>query len=156
LSDMSDREGRAKLEGLNLVELDGNIGILCNGAGLTMATMDMVKKFGGKPANFLDVGGGSDSAKTLFALNIVAENPQVTVILLNILGGITACDQVAGALIEFMERHPEKSLVVRLRGHNQEKAQQMLRSSGLELIPDLQAAVEEAVRRSKNAVGARK
>ena len=154
LTDLTDRECRAKLMGLNLVELDGNIGILCNGAGLTMATMDMVKKFGGEPANFLDVGGGSDQEKTLFALEIVNENPDVKVILLNILGGITACDEVAGALVTFMKKNPETNLVVRLRGNNQDAAEKMLAQSGLKLIPDLVSAVEEAVKRSKAPVAA--
>ena len=150
MAGLSDREARAKLLGLNLVELDGTIGILCNGAGLTMATMDMVKYFGGQPANFLDVGGGSDKDKTLFALDIVNENPDVKVILLNILGGITACDEVAGALIEFIKQNPHRQMVVRLRGNNQDKAAQMLAESGLKLIPDLQTAVKEAVAKSKS------
>lgn len=154
LNDLSDREAKAKLNGLNLVELDGNIGILCNGAGLTMATMDMVKKFGGNPANFLDVGGGSDQEKTLFALEIVNENPAVEVILLNILGGITACDEVAGALITFIKKHPKANLVVRLRGNNQDKAAQMLKESGLNLIPDLDTAVKEAIKQAKTPVSA--
>ncbi len=150
LVDLSERERRAVLTGLNLVELDGNIGILCNGAGLTMATMDMVKAFGGDPGHFLDVGGGSDQAKTLAALEIVNENPKVKVILLNILGGITACDEVAGALVDFMKKYPERQMVVRLRGNNQEAAEQILAKSGLKLIPDLEAAVKEAVSKSKN------
>ena len=150
----TDRECRAKLMGLNLVELDGNIGILCNGAGLTMATMDMVKKYGGQPANFLDVGGGSDQEKTLFALEIVNENPQVKVILLNILGGITACDEVAGALVNFMKKNSEVNLVVRLRGNNQDIAAKMLAESGLKLYPDLDSAVKEAVERSTTPVAA--
>jgi succinyl-CoA synthetase beta subunit len=150
LTDMSDRERRAVLGGLNLVELDGNIGILCNGAGLTMATMDMVKAFGGEPGNFLDVGGGSDQEKTLAALEIVNENPKVKVILLNILGGITACDEVAGALVDFMKKHPDRHMVVRLRGNNQEAAEQILAKSGLKLIPDLESAVKEAVTKSKS------
>lgn len=150
LSDLSVLERRAKLEGLNLVELDGNIGILCNGAGLTMATMDMVKQFGGQPGNFLDVGGGGDQVKTLAALEIVDENPKVDVILLNILGGITACDEVAAALLKFMENHPDRTLIVRLRGNNQDKAQEMLAKSGLKLIPDLEEAVKEAVAKSKS------
>ena len=150
LVDLSDRERRAVLGGLNLVELDGNIGILCNGAGLTMATMDMVKAFGGEPGNFLDVGGGSDQEKTLAALEIVNENPNVKVILLNILGGITACDEVAGALVDFMKKYPERQMVVRLRGNNQEAAEQILAKSGLKLIPDLEAAVKEAVSKSKS------
>ena len=150
LTDMSERERRAVMTGLNLVELDGNTGILCNGAGLTMATMDMVKAFGGEPGNFLDVGGGSDQAKTLAALEIVNENPKVKVILLNILGGITACDEVAGALVDFMKKYPERQMVVRLRGNNQEAAEQILAKSGLKLIPDLEAAVKEAVNKSKS------
>ncbi|MGH9552203.1 MAG: succinate--CoA ligase subunit beta, partial [Terriglobales bacterium] len=157
MSDLSELERRAKLHGLNLVELDGNIGILCNGAGLTMATMDMVKAFGGNPGNFLDAGGGSDQEKTLAALEIVHDNPKVQVILLNILGGITACDEVAGALVQFMERHKDRQIVVRLRGNNQDKAEQMLAKSGLKLYPDLEDAVKEAVARSKSkqAVGAK-
>ncbi len=155
LTDMSVREGRAKLAGLNLVELDGNIGIICNGAGLTMATMDMVKKFGGRPANFLDAGGGSDAEKTLFALEIVNENPDIEVILLNILGGITACDEVAKALVEFRKKHPNRKMSVRLRGNNQDVAAKMLADSGLKLIADVEAAVKDAVAQanSKTPVG---
>lgn len=151
LDELTQRERRAKLTGLNLVELDGNIGILCNGAGLTMATMDMVKSFGGKPANFLDVGGGSDQDKTLAALDIVNENPDVKVILLNILGGITACDEVANALVKFIKRNPNRTLVVRLRGNNQDLAEKILADSGLKLIPGLEDAVTEAVKKSKTA-----
>jgi succinyl-CoA synthetase beta subunit len=157
MSDLSELERRSKMHGLNLVELDGNIGILCNGAGLTMATMDMVKAFGGNPGNFLDAGGGSDQEKTLAALEIVHENPKVDVILLNILGGITACDEVAGALVRFMEKHPERAMVVRLRGNNQDKAEQMLAKSGLKLYPELEDAVKAAVEKSKTkqTVGAK-
>ncbi|MBX9666897.1 MAG: succinate--CoA ligase subunit beta [Candidatus Obscuribacterales bacterium] len=150
LADLPERERRAKLQGLNLVELDGNIGILCNGAGLTMATMDMVKKFGGRPGNFLDVGGGSDQEKTLEALEIVNDNPECDVMLLNILGGITACDEVAQALVQFIKKYPERILVVRLRGNNQDLAEKILAESGLKLIPDLEAAVKEAVEKSKS------
>jgi succinyl-CoA synthetase beta subunit len=148
LDELTERERRAKLTGLNLVELEGNIGIICNGAGLTMATMDMVKAFGGKPANFLDAGGGSDQAKTLTALEIVNENPDIRVILLNILGGITACDDVANALVSFIKKYPHRQLVVRLRGNNQELAEKILADSGLKLFANLEAAVKEAVKRS--------
>jgi succinyl-CoA synthetase beta subunit len=147
--DLPVRERRAKQLGLNLVELEGNIGIICNGAGLTMATMDMVKNFGGNPGNFLDAGGGSDQKKTLEALEIVNDNPNVQVILLNILGGITACDEVAGALVEFIKKHPERAMVVRLRGNNQEIAEKMLGETGVKLYPELEDAVKEAVSRSK-------
>lgn len=149
LVDLPERERRAKLKGLNLVELEGNIGIICNGAGLTMATMDMVKNFGGNPGNFLDAGGGSDQQKTLEAIEIVHENPDCDVILLNILGGITACDEVAGALVEFMKRHPERKMVVRLRGNNQDIAAKMLSESGLTLYPDVEEAVKVAVKTAK-------
>jgi succinyl-CoA synthetase beta subunit len=149
LVDLPERERKAKRLGLNLVELDGNIGIICNGAGLTMATMDMVKNFGGQPGNFLDAGGGSDQEKTLQALEIVHDNPAVKVILLNILGGITACDEVAGALVQFLQRHPERAMVVRLRGNNQDVAEKMLADKGVKLFPDLEDAVKEAVARSK-------
>lgn len=147
--DLPERERRAKKLGLNLVELEGNIGIICNGAGLTMATMDMVKNFGGNPGNFLDAGGGSDQRKTLEALEIVHDNPNVQVILLNILGGITACDEVAGALVDFIKQHPERSMVVRLRGNNQDIAEKMLADKGVKLYPELEDAVKEAVARSK-------
>jgi succinyl-CoA synthetase beta subunit len=147
--DLPERERRAKKLGLNLVELEGNIGIICNGAGLTMATMDMVKNFGGNPGNFLDAGGGSDQRKTLEALEIVNDNPNVQVILLNILGGITACDEVAGALVDFIKKHPERAMVVRLRGNNQEIAEKMLGETGVKLYPELEDAVKEAVARSK-------
>ncbi len=152
--DMSDREKRSKRAGLNLVELDGNIGIMCNGAGLTMATMDLVKAFGGEPGNFLDAGGGSDTEKTLEGLEIVHDNPKCDVILVNILGGITACDEVAQALVAFMKRHPQRKLVVRLRGNNQDVAEKMLAESGLKLYPEIEAAVKEAVAQSKVPAGA--
>jgi succinyl-CoA synthetase beta subunit len=143
--DLPERERKSKKAGLNLVELEGNIGIMCNGAGLTMATMDMVKNFGGNPGNFLDAGGGSDSEKTLAGLEIIQDNPNVKVILLNILGGITACDDVAKALVEFMKRHPERKMIVRLRGNNQDIAEKMLAESGTKLYPDLEDAVKAAV-----------
>lgn len=152
--DLSEREKRSKRAGLNLVELDGNIGILCNGAGLTMATMDLVKAFGGQPGNFLDAGGGSDTEKTLEALEIVHDNPKCDVILVNILGGITACDEVALALVAFMKRHPGRKLIVRLRGNNQDVAEKMLAESGLKLYPELESAVKEAVAQSKVPAGA--
>lgn len=149
MTDLPERERQSKKLGLNLVELDGNIGIMCNGAGMTMATMDMVKNFGGQPGNFLDAGGGSDSEKTLAGLEIIHDNPNVKVILLNILGGITACDEVAIALVEFMKRHPQRKMIVRLRGNNQDIAEKMLAESGTKLYPDLEDAVKAAVAAAK-------
>jgi succinyl-CoA synthetase beta subunit len=150
LNDLSEREKRAAMSGLNLVELgEGNIGILCNGAGLTMATMDLVQFKGGKPANFLDVGGGANRNKVGAALNLVITNPQVKVILINILGGITACDEVAAPLVDFKKKYPDRKLVVRLLGNNQDKARDLLKGTGIEFIDDLDTAVAAAVQASK-------
>lgn len=145
LTDISEREVKAKLAGLNLVELSGKIGIICNGAGLTMATMDLVKNFGGEPANFLDVGGGASEAKVNRALKLVSDNPNVKVILINILGGITACDEVAKALKTFAQNNKDKKLVVRLLGNNQQKAAEIMQGTGIKSIDDLDLAVKEAV-----------
>jgi succinyl-CoA synthetase beta subunit len=146
LNDLSEREKRAAMSGLNLVELgEGSIGILCNGAGLTMATMDLVQFKGGKPANFLDVGGGANRNKVGAALNLVITNPNVKVILINILGGITACDEVAAPLIDFKQKYPNHKLVVRLLGNNQDKARDMLKGTGIEFVDDLDQAVGAAV-----------
>ncbi|MDX1918721.1 MAG: succinate--CoA ligase subunit beta [Candidatus Caenarcaniphilales bacterium] len=146
LNDLSEREKRASMAGLNLVELGaGNIGILCNGAGLTMGTMDLVQYRGGKPANFLDVGGGANQHKVGAALKLVASNEQVKVIFINILGGITACDQVAIPLIDFKKNYPQLKLVVRLLGNNQDKARDLLNGTGIDFIDDLTKAVDTAV-----------
>ena len=146
LNDLSEREQRAAMSGLNLVELgEGSIGILCNGAGLTMATMDLVQFKGGKPANFLDVGGGANRNKVNAALNLVIKNPNVKVILINILGGITACDEVAAPLIDFKQKYPDHKLVIRLLGNNQAKARELLKGTGIEFIDDLDSAVNAAV-----------
>jgi succinyl-CoA synthetase beta subunit len=150
LNDLSEREKRAAMSGLNLVELgEGNIGILCNGAGLTMATMDLVQFKGGNPANFLDVGGGANRNKVGAALNLVITNPKVKVILINILGGITACDEVAAPLVDFKKKYPDRKLVVRLLGNNQDKARDLLKGTGIEFIDDLDQAVGVAVEASK-------
>ena len=145
LTDVSERELKAKIAGLNLVELKGKIGIICNGAGLTMATMDLVKKYGGEPANFLDVGGGADEGRVKRALKLVADNPSVKIILVNILGGITACDEVAKALKVFALENPDKKVVVRLLGNNQDKAAEIMKGTGIKSIDDLDSAVKEAV-----------
>ena len=145
LTDVSERELKAKIAGLNLVELKGKIGIICNGAGLTMATMDLVKKYGGEPANFLDVGGGADEGRVKRALKLVADNPSVKIILVNILGGITACDEVAKALKVFAVENPDKKIVVRLLGNNQDKAAEIMKGTGIKSIDDLDQAVKEAV-----------
>lgn len=145
LTDLSERELKAKIAGLNLVELSGKVGIICNGAGLTMATMDLVKSFGGKPANFLDVGGGADEERVKRALKLVADNHEVKIILVNILGGITACDEVAKALKAFALENPDRKLVVRLLGNNQDKARAIMQETKIKSIDNLDDAVKEAV-----------
>ncbi|MBI2996006.1 MAG: acetate--CoA ligase family protein [Candidatus Melainabacteria bacterium] len=145
LTDLSEREQKAKIVGLNLVELKGKIGIICNGAGLTMATMDLVKQSGGEPANFLDVGGGADQNQVIRALKLVADNPNVKVLLINILGGITACDEVAKALKVFSKENLDRKLIVRLLGNNQEKAREIMKGTGIQSIDDLDSAVKESV-----------
>ena len=145
LTDLSKQEQIAKNAGLNLVELDGNIGIICNGAGLTMATMDLVKNFGGNPANFLDVGGGADERRVIKSLNLVTNNPSVKVLLINILGGITACDEVAKALVSFAKENPKRKVVVRLLGNNQEIANKIMKDAGIKSVDNLDQAVKEAV-----------
>ena len=149
LTDLSERELKAKIAGLNLVELKGKIGIICNGAGLTMATMDLVKNYGGEPANFLDVGGGADQTRVNRALKLVADNPSVKIILVNILGGITACDEVAKALSVFARENPDRKIVVRLLGNNQDKASEIMKQSGIKSIDDLDSAVKESVALTK-------
>jgi len=147
LSDLSEREKKASMVGLNLVELgEGNIGILCNGAGLTMATMDLVRFKGGKPANFLDIGGGADKNKVNAALKLVTDNPEVNTLFINILGGITSCDQVAIPLVDFKKNFPNHNLVVRLLGNNQELAKKMLQGTGIEFVDNLSQAVESAIK----------
>lgn len=145
MTDVSERELKAKVAGLNLVELHGTIGIICNGAGLTMATMDLVKKYSGEPANFLDVGGGADEGRIKRALKLVADNPNVKIILVNILGGITACDEVAKALKAFAVENPDRKIVVRLLGNNQDKVSEIMKGTGIKSIDDLNKAVQEAV-----------
>ena len=145
MTDLSERELKAKVAGLNLVELHGKIGIICNGAGLTMATMDLVKSYGGEPANFLDVGGGADEGRVKRALKLVTDNPSVKVILINIVGGITACDEVAKALKVFAIQNPDRKIVVRLLGNNQDKASEIMKGTGIKSIDNLDSAVKEAV-----------
>lgn len=122
---------------------DGNIGCLVNGAGLAMATMDAIKLHGGSPANFLDIGGGASAEQVTEALRILADDPKVTVILVNIFGGIMRCDTVAAGLVRAAEvLNLRKPLVVRLQGTNLEAGTQLLQASTMKIIPasDLEQA----------------
>ena len=133
---------------LAYIALDGNIGCLVNGAGLAMATMDIIKLHGGEPANFLDVGGGADQAKVTHAFKIILKDPKVKAILVNIFGGIMKCDVIAeGVIAAAKEINLSVPLVVRLEGTNVEKGKVLLSQSGLKIIPanDLADAAKKVV-----------
>jgi succinyl-CoA synthetase beta subunit len=135
LSDVENEdpiERRAKEQGVQYVKLDGDIGILGNGAGLVMSTLDVVAQAGGSPANFLDAGGGSDAAKVKQAVELILENPSVKAVLFNIFGGITRCDEVARGLIAaFEDIKPTVPFVVRLDGTNDVEGRRLLAEAAL-------------------------
>ncbi len=146
------QEHEAKAADLSFVKLDGNIGCCVNGAGLAMATMDLIKHFGGEPANFLDVGGSSSPEKVKKAFSIILADPNVRSIYLNIFGGITRCDDIAQGLIEvFREMEIKVPVVARLTGTNEEKARQMLSESNLPLIPA--STMSEGARKAVELAG---
>jgi succinyl-CoA synthetase beta subunit len=137
---------------LAYIALDGNIGCLVNGAGLAMATMDIIKLHGGEPANFLDVGGGATKEKVAHAFKIILKDPKVKAILVNIFGGIMKCDIIAeGVIAAARELELEVPLVVRLEGTNVEKGKQILAGSGLKITPanDLTDAAQKVVAAAK-------
>jgi len=146
------QEHEAKAADLSFVKLDGRIGCCVNGAGLAMATMDLIKHFGGEPANFLDVGGSSSPEKVRKAFSIILADPNVRSIYLNIFGGITRCDDIAQGLIEvFKEMDIKVPVVARLTGTNEEKARQMLTESKLPLIPA--ATMSEGAKKAVELAG---
>ena len=135
-SQENERELKASEFDLNYVALEGNIGCMVNGAGLAMATMDIIKLYGGQPANFLDVGGGATKERVVEAFKLILEDKSVQGVLINIFGGIVRCDMIAEAIIEAVkEVNVTVPVVVRLEGKNAEKGAQILRDSGLKLIP---------------------
>jgi succinyl-CoA synthetase beta subunit len=128
-------ERKARQAGLSYVKLDGTIGCMVNGAGLAMATMDIIKHSGGSPANFLDIGGGAQADKVAIALRLILEDKSVEAVLFNIFGGITRCDEVAkGILDAFRNIKPTVPLVARLVGTNEEEGRAMLEASQYNLI----------------------
>ncbi len=140
-------EAEARKQGLAYVELDGYIGIVGNGAGLVMATLDMVHYFGGEPANFLDAGGGGNVDITKRGILIVMSKPEVKAVLVNILGGITRCDIVAQAVIEALKEAPvKKPVVVRMMGTNEELGAKMLKDAGINSYPNMEKAIEEILK----------
>lgn len=139
-------EVEAREKNLSFVSMDGDIGCIVNGAGLAMATMDLIKHYGGEAANFLDVGGSSNPQKVADALNIILRNPGVKAILINIFGGITRCDDIANGLI--MARNQLEigvPLVVRLVGTNQEAGKDILKKAGYSAGADLDRAVKDVI-----------
>lgn len=140
--DLSDREREAEKHGFSYVELDGKIGVIGNGAGLTMATLDLIEYYGGKAANFLDVGGGAESERVTSAVRLVASVPAVRVIVVNLLGGITKCDEVAKGIIQ---AGISQKVIVRLAGTNEAEGRQLLREKGYEMLDTMDLVVRKAV-----------
>ena len=139
-------ETKARNADLSYVKLDGNVGCCVNGAGLAMATMDLVKYYGGDPANFLDIGGSSNPDKVVAALEIITSDPNVSVILFNIFGGITRCDDVANGIVEATKRIEfNVPLVIRLTGTNEEEGVKILEGAGLSAATSMDEVVERAV-----------
>jgi len=148
------KEIEASKYDLNYVTLDGNIGCMVNGAGLAMATMDIIKLYGMAPANFLDVGGCADKAKVTAAFKIITADPNVKGILINIFGGIMKCDIIAeGVVAAVKEVGLQVPLVVRLEGTNVEAGKKIIRESGLNVLPadDLDDAAQKIVQAVKGA-----
>jgi succinyl-CoA synthetase beta subunit len=145
-------ERRAAEHDLNYVSLDGDIACMVNGAGLAMATMDLIKLHGGQPANFLDVGGGATSQRVTAAFQLILSNPKVRAVLVNIFGGIVRCDLIAEGVINAVKNVGVKvPVVVRLEGTNADKAREMLSQSGLAITPasDLTDAARKVVAMAK-------
>jgi len=149
-SELSPQELEAVKNDLAYVKLDGDIGIIGNGAGLVMATLDTIQYYGGKPANFLDVGGGAPSEKTALSLKIVLSDPKVRVLFINILGGITRCDEVAKGILEAKDKvGVTKPMVIRLMGTNEEEGKQILTDAGIDVLESMEEAAQRAVEISK-------
>jgi succinyl-CoA synthetase beta subunit len=143
---LNEREAEAREAGMSYVELEGDVSIIGNGAGLVMATLDMVDLYGGKPANFLDLGGGAESERMLKALRIVSSHPNAKVILINILGGITHCDEMALGIVEARKQVGINiPLVVRMVGTNEAEGRDILNRAGIEVLDTMEDAASEAV-----------
>ncbi|MEO8194966.1 MAG: ADP-forming succinate--CoA ligase subunit beta [Gemmatimonadales bacterium] len=139
-------EVEARKANLTFIKLDGNVGCVVNGAGLAMATMDLVKYYGGEPANFLDIGGSSNPEKVVSALRIITADPSVKAILFNIFGGITRTDDVATGIVTATKQNPLKvPIVIRLTGTNEEIALEILKQNGFSAMTDMDEAVKKAV-----------
>jgi len=146
------KENEAQQFGLNYITLSGNIGCMVNGAGLAMATMDLVKLKGGLPANFLDVGGGTTVEKVSEAFKLILSDPEVKAVLVNIFGGIVQCDVIAQGILAAVEQvHVTVPVVVRLEGTHAEQGRELLAKSGVNIVAadDLEHAAEQVVALAK-------
>ena len=152
LSEEDPLEVAAATHGLNYVKLDGNVGVMVNGAGLAMATMDMIKLSGGEPANFLDVGGGANAETVEAGFRIILKDPNVKAILVNIFGGIVRCDRVANGVVEAYKKIGaiEVPIIVRLQGTNAEEGAQIIESSGLKVTSAI--LLKDAAQRVKEVL----
>jgi len=149
-SELTQQELSAIRNNLAYVKLDGNIGVIGNGAGLVMATLDMIQYYDGRPANFLDVGGGATSKKIAVALKIVLSDPNVKALFINILGGITRCDEVALGILEAKEKvGVVKPMVIRLVGTNEEEGKRILTEAGIHVLESMEEAARKVVEISK-------
>lgn len=153
LSEENPTEVEAREVGLNYVALDGNVGCMVNGAGLAMATMDLIKQSGGSPANFLDVGGTADAARVETAFRLILKDPKVEAILVNIFGGIVRCDRVAQGIVDAYKNMGDAikvPIIVRLQGTNADIAKKLIDDSGLNVLSA--TAFEEAARKVEEAL----
>jgi len=152
LSEEDPLEVEASESGLNYVKLDGNVGCMVNGAGLAMATMDIIKLSGGEPANFLDVGGGANATTVEAGFRIILKDPNVKAILINIFGGIVRCDRVANGVVEAYKKIGNISIpiIVRLQGTNAEEGAKIINDSGLKVFSAI--ALKEAAQRVKEVL----
>ena len=145
-------EAAARRANLSFIKLEGNVGCVVNGAGLAMATMDLVKYYGGEPANFLDIGGSSNPEKVISALKIITSDPKVKAILFNIFGGITRTDDVANGIVAATRQFKVKvPIVIRLTGTNETAAISILEAVGMRALSDMDQAVEQVVRLARDA-----
>ncbi|HEX8545904.1 MAG TPA: ADP-forming succinate--CoA ligase subunit beta [Cytophagaceae bacterium] len=145
-------EVEASASGLNYVKLDGNVGCMVNGAGLAMATMDIIKLSGGEPANFLDVGGGANAQTVEAGFRIILKDPNVKAILINVFGGIVRCDRVANGVVEAYKNIGDIKvpIIVRLQGTNAEEGAEIIRKSGLKVFPAI--LLKDAAERVKDVL----
>jgi succinyl-CoA synthetase beta subunit len=147
------KEIDATEKGLSYIKLDGNIGCMVNGAGLAMATMDMIKLYGGDPANFLDIGGSSNPQKVIDAMNILLSDTNVKVVMINIFGGITRCDDVARGLVAALKAiKTDMPIVVRLSGTNSKEGLEIIKEFGLPTVSTMSEAAKKAIQLSKKRV----